>query len=90
MNPKGHANAEIKRYKIDYPVFYGRGQKMNRDFEVKVLPRLILIDSNGKVRQDILFLKEEKLRIEIQKLLDESMADEETTGTEVPHKTEGS
>ncbi len=90
MNPKGHANAEIKRYKIDYPVFYGRGQNMNRDFKVQVLPRLILIDSKGKVYQDLLFLKEDELRIEIQKLLDKKGIIKESVNKETPVKSEGS
>ncbi len=72
MNPKGNVNAEIKRYKIDYPVFYGRGQKINRNFKVKVLPRLILINAQGKVDRDVQFMKADQLRVEIERLLTEA------------------
>ncbi|MCF7810532.1 redoxin domain-containing protein [bacterium] len=78
-NPKGQVDAEVKRfrkkYKMTYPVYYGKGQDINRDFQVLKLPRLILV-TDGKVRKDIIFLKASDLKVEIDKLLAEVVTDE--------------
>ncbi|MFH0766327.1 MAG: TlpA disulfide reductase family protein [Calditrichota bacterium] len=71
INPKKQADAEIKRYNIDFPVFYGRGQDMNKNFKVKKLPRLILIKEDGTVDQDVLFLKADELKVELERMLKE-------------------
>ena len=54
-----------------YPVYYGRGQNINRDFKVNKLPRLILVKQDGTIHLDILFMKEDELRQEIAKMLAE-------------------
>lgn len=68
-DPEKQADAEIKRYKMEYPVHYGRGQNINRDFKVNKLPRLILVTPDKKIYKDELFLKEDELRTEINNLL---------------------
>jgi thiol-disulfide isomerase/thioredoxin len=74
-NPKGQVDAEMKRnrkmYKLTYPYYCGRGQDINRDFQVKVLPRLILVRPDKTVYKDVLFLKADELKVEIDKLLAE-------------------
>jgi len=77
-NPDGQVKAEIKKYKIEYPVHFGRGQKINRDFKVKVLPRLILINADRTVYKDVPFMKADELRGEIEKLLGEDIAKSDT------------
>lgn len=69
MNPDGMVDAEIKKYKMEYPVFYGRGQNINRDFKVEKLPRLIFVKSDTTIIQDVLFMKTDEIRTELQKLL---------------------
>ena len=74
-NPKGQVDADLKRYrkqyKLTYPAYYGRGQNINKDFKVKVLPRLILVRADSTVYKDVLFMKGPDLKVEIDKLLDE-------------------
>jgi len=87
-NPYGQVKSEIKKYKITFPVHFGKGTGINKDFKVKKLPRLILIKQDGTVYRDALFMKEDELRIEIDKLLAESVAVQDTTITE-EEKIEG-
>ena len=78
-NPKGQVNAEVKKfrkkYKMTYPVYYGKGQNISRDFKILKLPRLLLV-TDGKIRKDIIFLKAPELKVEIDKLLEEIVNDE--------------
>ncbi len=62
---------------MTYPVYYGKGQNINRDFKVLKLPRLLLV-VDGKIRTDIIFLKAPELKVEIDKLLEEFSIEEET------------
>jgi hypothetical protein len=74
-DPDGQVDAEVKKYKVDYPVFYGRGQNINSDFKVLKLPRLLLVRGDSSVVQDALFLKADELRAEIDGLLAGAAAD---------------
>ena len=84
-NPKGQVNAELKKfrkkYNMNYPSYYGRGQNMDKDFKVMKLPRIILVRPDGTIYKDELFLKEDKLRIEIDKLVAELPVEEEEPAT---------
>jgi len=62
-------DAEIKRYKMEYPVFYGRGQNINRDFKVLKLPRLIFVTGDSTIHKDVLFMKADEIRAELDGLL---------------------
>ena len=77
-DPQGMVDAEIKRYKVEYPVFYGRGQNINSDFKVQILPRLIVIKADSTIHKDVLFMKDDELRAEIDSLLAESPAATDT------------
>lgn len=72
-NPKGQVDAELKKFKkklnMNYPAYYGKGQNINRDFLVKKLPRLILINSDSTVYKDELFMTADELRAELTYLL---------------------
>ncbi|MDP8229059.1 MAG: TlpA disulfide reductase family protein [Candidatus Electryoneaceae bacterium] len=70
-DPHGQAKAEIKKYKMKYDVFYGRGENINRDFKVAKLPRLILVRPDGTIYKDVLFMKAPVLQREIEQLLEE-------------------
>jgi len=69
MNPDGMVDAEIKKYKMEYSVFYGRGQNINRDFKVDKLPRLIFVKDDSTIVKDVIFLKTEEIRGEIEGML---------------------
>jgi hypothetical protein len=73
-DPEGQVNAEIKRYKLDYPCYYGRGQNINEGFKVLVLPRLIIVRKDGTVYKDVPFMKSDEMKADIQKLLEEDAA----------------
>ncbi|MBT3232185.1 MAG: redoxin domain-containing protein [Calditrichaeota bacterium] len=78
-DPKGQVKAEIKRYKINYPVHLGRGQKITEKFKVMKLPRLILIKSDGTIYKDVMFMKAKELKAEIDMLLAEVPVPSEET-----------
>ena len=56
---------------MNYDVYFGRGQNINRDFKVAKLPRLILVRPDGTIYKDELFLKAPDLQSEIEVLLEE-------------------
>jgi len=56
---------------MTYPIYYGKGQKLNKNFKVLKLPRLILIRPDKTIYKDVLFLKTPELKVEIDKLLSE-------------------
>jgi thiol-disulfide isomerase/thioredoxin len=70
-DPEKVVDAEIKRYEMAYPVFYGRDQNITKEFKVLKLPRLILVNADGTIYKDVDFMKAEELKAEIVKLLAE-------------------
>lgn len=66
---------------MTYPIYYGKGQNINRDFKVMKLPRLILV-TDGKVQKDVIFLKAPELKAEIDKLLAEFPVEEKIESSE--------
>jgi hypothetical protein len=54
---------------MKYPVYHGRGQNVNRDFKVMKLPRLILVNQDGTIHTDIIFMKEPALRKVLEEML---------------------
>jgi len=68
-DPEKVVDAEIKRYEMTYPVFYGRDRNITKDFKVLKLPRLILVKADGTIYKDVDFMKAEELKAEIVKLL---------------------
>ena len=81
-DPRGKVNAEVKRYKIKIPIYYGRGQGINKAFKVAKMPRLILIKEDGTVYKDVVFMKAEQLRAELDGMLAEISTDTDSTETE--------
>jgi hypothetical protein len=69
MNPEGQVDVEIKRYKMEYPVYYGRGQNLNRDFKVEKLPRLVIVRADSTIYKDVQFMKGDALKAELDSLL---------------------
>jgi len=53
------------------PVHHGRGQEIDKEFKVKKLPRLIMVRGDRTVYKDVLFMKDNELTEEIDRLLDE-------------------
>jgi len=66
---------------MSYPSYYGKGQNMDKDFKVMKLPRIILVRADGTIYKDELFLKEDMLRTEIEKLVAEIPVEEEEPAT---------
>lgn len=78
-DPEGQVKAEVKRYKINYPVHLGRGQDITENFKVMKLPRLILIKADGTVFKDVMFMKADELKADIDQLLSEVIPPAEET-----------
>ena len=66
INRHGKVESDAKRFKLPYPVLVGRNSDIVKDYGVKSLPRLIIIDKEGKIASFEKYLKAE----DIQKILD--------------------
>ena len=90
-NPEGQVDAELKKfrkkykYQLNFPIFYGRGRNINKDFKVEKLPRLILVRADTTIFKDVLFMNERELREAIEILLSEIHETEEDS---VGHSTD--
>lgn len=71
INPAQQAEAEAKRYDIEFPVLVCRETGVLRDYQVTKLPQLFIIDRKGVIQESKLFLKMEQIRDEIDTLLAE-------------------
>lgn len=69
VNPMPQVFAEVKRYEMDYPVYSGYRQDINRSFRVRKLPRLIFVKKDGTVHKDVEFMRSEEIIKEINNLL---------------------
>ena len=71
INPAQQAAGEAKRYQIPYDLLLCRETGVVRDYQVTKLPHLIIIDAQGVIQESQLFLKSEKIREIVDKLLAE-------------------
>lgn len=49
INPPERAMAELEKYQQTYQVLSGRNSGVAKDYEVKKLPLLVIVDKNGNV-----------------------------------------
>jgi|GEM_PF-1729223 len=61
LNPPERALAELEKYEQTYQVLSGRGSGITKDYEVKKLPLLVIIDKDGKVRESKMYLNYQDL-----------------------------
>ena len=54
--------SDAKRFKLTYPVLVGRGSDIVKTYEIKSLPRLVIIDMEGKVALYKKFAKAEEIK----------------------------
>ena len=71
INPEGRAMSEVEKYDISCQVLVGRGSGVTRTYEVAKLPRLVLIDKNGIIRTETLYLQYEELKEAVTPLVKE-------------------
>ena len=66
INRQGKVEADAKKYKLPFPVLVGRDTDIVRDYRIKGLPRIIIIDIQGQIAFYEKFAPAE----EIQEILD--------------------
>ena len=49
INRAGRVESEAKRYELPFPVLVGRGSDIVKDYKLKALPRLVIVDFDGNV-----------------------------------------
>ena len=62
INPDGRIKAEISRFNLPFPVLSGRGSRIVVDYEVRGLPKIIIIDKQGLVVKVAGYLPPEELK----------------------------
>ena len=62
INPPKRALAEVNKYKMDFQVLAGRRSGVTKNYQVKKLPLLVIIDKDGVVRTYTMYLKYEPLK----------------------------
>ena len=69
INRSGKVASDAKRFKIAYPVLVGRGSDIVKNYKIKSLPRLVIIDMEGKVALYKKFAKAEEIKTVLDTLL---------------------
>ncbi len=69
LNPPERALAELEKYGQTYQVLSGRGSGITKDYEVKKLPLLVIIDKDGKVREAKQYLNYQDLHDKVASLV---------------------
>ncbi len=62
INPSRRAMSEVKKYDMDFQVLSGKGSGVTRLYKVSKLPILVIIDKDGIIRTNIMYLKYEALK----------------------------
>jgi hypothetical protein len=71
INQAGQTQAEVEKYKMDYTVLLGRDQNITADYKITKLPHLFIIDKKGSIRASERFLKADKIKTVLERLLKE-------------------
>ena len=61
INRKGRVESDAKRYELPFPVLIGRGSDIVKDYKIKALPRLIIVDFDGNVAFYDLYAEAEEI-----------------------------
>lgn len=69
INPAKQAEAEAKRYEIEFPVLVCRQTGVVSDYKVTKLPQLFIIDQTGIIKSSELFLKSDDIKEVLDTLL---------------------
>ena len=68
LNRKGRVVSEVKKYKMDYTVLVGRGEKLTQTYKIKKLPHLFILDRDGIINTSERYLKEEDIKTRLDDL----------------------
>jgi len=71
INPPERALAELEKYEQTYQVLSGRGSGIAKEYEVKKLPLLVIIDKDGKVQEAKMYLNYQDLHDKVLPLVKE-------------------
>ncbi len=62
LNRKGRVVSEVKKYKMDYTIMVGRGEKLTQTYQIKKLPHLFILDREGIIHTSERYLKEDDIK----------------------------
>ena len=69
INRDGNVAADAKRFKLPYPVLVGRNSDIVKNYKLKSLPQLVIIDLEGKVALFEKFVKADEIKALLDTLL---------------------
>lgn len=70
VNPDGRIKAEIHRMDVPFPVLSGRGSRIIIDYDIRGLPKIVIIDKQGLIVTSAPYIEPEELKATVQKLLE--------------------
>jgi len=68
INPGGRILSDIRRFDVPFPVLIGRGSRIIRDYQVRALPSIYIIDKTGKIAEGGKFIPFDKMEALIKSL----------------------
>lgn len=71
INREGKVESDAKRYKLPFPVLVGRDTDIVKDYRIKGLPRIIIIDIKGQLAFYEKFAPAEEIQEILDSLLEE-------------------
>jgi hypothetical protein len=77
INRTGNVLSDARRYKLPYPVLAGRNSSILKDYSIRTLPLLMVIDRKGRIVLRKSFVKAGDLR----QVLDALIKKEDTGST---------
>jgi hypothetical protein len=69
INPQGRILSDISRFDVPFPVLEGRGSSIIRDYQIRALPAIYVIDKSGKVAAGGKFMTLTKLEETVKRLI---------------------
>lgn len=69
INPQGQVLSDLSRFDLPFPALVGRGSSIIRDYQIRNLPSIYVIDKAGKVVEGGKFITPERLEELIQSLI---------------------
>lgn len=84
INRNGKVKSDAQRFELPFPVLVGRGSDIVKSYLLKGLPRIVIVDSKGKVAAYEKFLEYEEIKEYIDDLIAQIDTKSEEEGDQRP------
>ncbi|MCK5147751.1 redoxin domain-containing protein [bacterium] len=69
INPRGRILSDLRRFDAPFPVLEGRGSRIIRDYKIRSLPAIYIIDKAGEIVAGGKYMSFEKLETTIKSMI---------------------